>query len=153
MSTQGKTVTVTLFGLLSAFSKMLLIPSILLISCNVADYITALIAVKMQGQKWDSNTGIKGICKKVLMWFLVFVGVAFDGLLEYASETIGLGLPVKFLVGCIVCIWLVCNEMISILENIKACGIKLPPFLEPLIKSAKEQVEDKAKPKEKTDGQ
>ena len=42
-----------------------------------------------------------------------------------------------------VAIWLICNEIISILENISDIGVNLPPFLKPLIKNIQEQVEDK----------
>lgn len=144
MSTASKHATITILASLTAISKMLLIPAISLVLCNIIDYATALIAIKINGGKFDSNTGIKGIYKKVLMWLLVVVGVIFDGVLKYAAEAIGFEFKIDFLIGCIVCVWLVFNEMISILENIKACGIKLPPFLEPLIKTAQEQIEDKA---------
>lgn len=76
------------------------------------------------------------------MWLLVCVGVVFDELLLYASKTIGFKLPFQFFVACVVAMWLICNEMISILENIKTCGVSLPPFLEPLIKTTQEKVEE-----------
>lgn len=138
-------ITVIGVGALSSAYKMLMIPVLLLVTANVIDYVTALIAVKMQGKKWDSDIGIKGIVKKVLMWLLVVVGAIFDELLLYASETIGVKLPFAFFIACVVAMWLICNELISILENVKRCGIALPPFLEPLIKSAQDKVEKKVK--------
>lgn len=144
MKSWKEILAITGLSALSSAFKMLVIPVLLLVSCNVIDYATALIACKMQGKKWDSNTGIKGIVKKVLMWLLVCVGVIFDQVLVYASTVIGLQLPFNFLIGCVVTIWLICNELISILENIKTCGVALPPFLEPLIKTTKEKVEKKA---------
>lgn len=130
-------------GLFASTYKMLLIPALLLVTCNVIDYITALIACKMQGKKWDSEIGIKGIFKKVLMWLLVIVGVVFDELIRYAGDVVGFDLKISFLVACIVAIWLILNELISILENIKTCGVKLPPFIEPLIKTTQEKIEKK----------
>ena len=138
------------FGVIS--NKILIIPALLLVLSNVIDYVTALIAVKMQGKQWDSSVGVKGIFKKVLMWLLVVVGVIFDELIVYASEAVGIKSPFAFLVSSVVAIWLVCNELISILENIKTCGIALPPFLEPLIKATKEDVEDKVKNGGQNDG-
>lgn len=135
------------FGMLT--NHLVIVPAFLLVLCNLIDYITALISVKMQGKKWDSNTGIKGIFKKVLMWLLVCVGIIFDALLQYACEIVDVKPPFTFLVASITAIWLICNELISILENIKTCNVKLPPFLEPLIKTTQEQVEEKAKVKEK----
>lgn len=48
-----------------------------------------------------------------------------------------------FLVACIVSIWIICNEIISILENIKDMGVNVTAFLQPLVKHVKSQVEDK----------
>ena len=49
-----------------------------------------------------------------------------------------------FLVACIVSIWIICNEIISILENIKDMGVNITAFLQPLVEHVKSQVEDKA---------
>lgn len=149
MSQHIKAFIISIGSFTSAALGTLYIPVLLLVSANVIDYITALIACKMQGKPWDSNVGIKGICKKVLMWLLVVVGAIFDELLAYASNTVGVKLPFTFLVAAVVAVWLICNELISILENIKECGVKLPPFLEPLIKTTQEQIEDKAENKER----
>lgn len=43
----------------------------------------------------------------------------------------------------------ICNEIISILENIKDIGAPVPPFLLPLLKNLKSQVEEVAKTEEK----
>ena len=42
-----------------------------------------------------------------------------------------------------VAIWIVCNEIISILENVNDIGVTLPPFLQPIVKNLKSQVENK----------
>ena len=78
------------------------------------------------------------------MWLLVVVGAVIDQLLLYASQTAGITLPVTFLVACIVAIWIICNEIISILENIKDMGVAIPAFLLPVVEHVKSQVEDKA---------
>ena len=62
---------------------------------------------------------------------------------EDASQTAGITLPFTFLVACIVAIWIICNEIISILENIKDMGVTIPTFLIPLVTHVKSQVEDK----------
>lgn len=77
------------------------------------------------------------------MWLLVAVGVIIDSLLAYASTSVGIVQPFNFLVACIVAIWLICNEIISILENINDIGVTLPPFLQPIVKNLKSQVEQK----------
>ena len=123
---------------------ILAIPVMLLITCNIIDYATGLIASKFRNQEIDSYNGIKGIAKKICMWLLVGVGVIVDQLLSYSADVVGITLPFTFLVACIVAIWLVCNEIISILENINDIGVTLPPFLKPIVSNLKSQVEKKA---------
>lgn len=123
---------------------ILAIPVMLLITCNIIDYATGLIASKFRNQEIDSYKGIKGIAKKICMWLLVGVGVIVDQLLSYSADVVGITLPFTFLVACIVAIWLVCNEIISILKNINDIGVTLPPFLKPIVSNLKSQVEKKA---------
>lgn len=141
----------TLVGALMSALGILAIPVLLLVSCNIIDYVTGLIAAKYRDEAVNSYKGIRGIAKKICMWLLVVVGVIVDELLKYASNTVGIILPFTFLVACIVAIWLVCNELISILENINDIGVKLPPFLQPLVKNLKNQVEKKAEIEESED--
>lgn len=141
----------TLVGALMSALGILAIPVLLLVSCNVIDYVTGLIAAKYREEAVNSYKGIRGIAKKICMWLLVVVGVIVDELLKYASNTVGIILPFTFLVACIVAIWLVCNELISILENINDIGVKLPPFLQPIVKNLKNQVEKKAEIEESED--
>ena len=63
-------------------------------------------------------------------------------MLLYASTTIGWKSPVAFLVACVVAMWLICNEIISILENIQDMGVNIPAFLQPLVKHIRSQVEE-----------
>ena len=61
------------------------------------------------------------------------------------SECAGIEIAVPFVVATVVAVWLVVNELISILENLKDSGVKIPPFLMPLMKYINRKVEDKAK--------
>lgn len=140
-----KTFFTTVFSVLAGWLGILAIPVLILVLCNIIDYITGLIASKFRNQVISSYKGFRGIAKKICMWLLVIIGAMVDQLLLYAGKTVGITLPFVFLVACIVTIWLICNEIISILENIADIGVKLPPFLKPLVKNIKKQVEDKAK--------
>ena len=114
-------------SVLSSFLGVLYIPVLLMVSCNVIDYITGLAAAKYRKDGGISSyKSIRGIVKKVTMWLLVAVGVIIDSLISYSANTIGLNIPFKFLVACVVAIWIVCNELISILENMIDIA-KLPP--------------------------
>lgn len=84
---------------------------------------------------------MKGITKKISMWILVVVGAMIDSLLKYSADTLGFTMPFNFLIACVVAIWIICNEIISILENMVDIGIKLPGFLMPLVKSIKAYTE------------
>lgn len=143
-ATAIKAVFTAIFAFLSSLLGVLAIPVILMVACNIIDYITGLMASKYREEDINSYKSIKGIIKKVSMWLLVIVGAIIDQLLIYTADTVGVSMPFTFLVACIVAIWIICNEIISILENIKDMGVNIPAFLEPLIRNIKSQVEEKA---------
>lgn len=143
-ATAVKAVFTAVFAFLSALLGVLAIPVILMVACNIIDYATGLMASPYRKQDINSYKSIKGIIKKVSMWLLVIVGAIIDQLLIYTADTIGISMPFTYLVACIVAIWIICNEIISILENIKDMGVNIPTFLEPIVKNIKTQVEDKA---------
>ncbi len=123
---------------------ILAIPVFLLVGCNLIDYFTGLAAAKFRNELVNSYKGIKGIAKKVCMWLLIAVGAIIDVLINYGVEYIGLEIKLPFIVATIVAVWLICNEIISILENMLDIGVEMPPFLLPIVKNIKKQVEDKA---------
>lgn len=138
-----KAIFTAIFGFLSSLLGILAIPVILMVICNVMDYVTGLMASPYRKEDINSYKSMKGILKKVCMWLLVVVGAIIDQLLLYTSETIGIALPFTFLVACVVAIWIICNEIISILENMKDMGVNIPGFLKPLVEHIKSQTEDK----------
>ena len=104
-------------SVLSSMLGILYIPVLLLVTCNIVDYTTGLIAAKYRDDGTISSyKSFRGIFKKISMWMLVVVGVVVDQLLKYTTDTIGLKFPFQFLIACIVAVWLICNELISILE-------------------------------------
>lgn len=142
-------VTFTAIGaVLSSVLGVLYVPVLLMVLCNVMDYITGLIASHYRGEKVSSYVGLKGIIKKVCLWLLVVVGVIIDTLIKYAADTVGIKPPIHFLIACVVAVWIICNELISILENMVDIGVKIPPFLLPLVTLLKEQAEKAGEPKE-----
>lgn len=141
---RAKTIIVAIWSIIMSALGILAIPVMLLITCNIIDYATGLVASKFRNQELDSYKGIKGMAKKICMWLLVGVGVIVDQLLSYSADVVGITLPFTFLVACIVAIWLICNEIISILENINDIGVTLPLFLQPIVSNLKSQVEKKA---------
>lgn len=140
-----KGVLIAIFTALSSMLGILAVPMYILIGLNVTDYATGLCAAKYRGEGISSYKGFKGIAKKICMWLLVGLGIVVDWLIMYATNTVGLKLPFTFVVACLAAVWLICNELISILENIADIGVELPPFLLPLVKNIKRKTEDKAK--------
>ena len=137
----AKAVVTACMSMLAALLGVLYVPVLLMVACNVIDYATGLFAAKYRKDKINSYKGIRGIIKKVTMWLLVVVGAIIDTLLKYSTETFGYKLPFTFLVACIVAIWIICNELISILENMVDIGISIPGFLLPIVKQLKNTVE------------
>lgn len=140
-----KTIFTLIFSFISSILGILAVPVLLMILCNVIDYITGLMASPYRKQDINSYKSMKGILKKICMWLLVIVGAIIDQLILYASDLTGIHLPFTFLVACVVAIWIVCNEIISILENIQDMGVEMPGFLEPIVKNIKSQVEHEVK--------
>ena len=116
-----KAIITGILAFLSSLLGILAIPCGLMVSSNLVDYGTGLIASKFRNQDINSYRSIRGIFKKIAMWLLVVVGAIVDEM--------------------IVAIWITCNEVISILENIQDIGVPIPGFLKPLVKNIRSQVE------------
>lgn len=141
-----KATVIVALSVLMSWLGILTIPVLLLVGCNIIDYITGLMAAKFREDGGISSyKSIRGIYKKIGMWMLVIVGAFVDVLIQYSVECAGIEIAVPFVVATVVAVWLVVNELISILENLKDSGVKIPPFLMPLMKYINRKVEDKAK--------
>ena len=139
----AKGIIASIMGVLNSIFGILAIPIVLLTVCNVIDYVTGILASKYRGQEISSYKGIKGISKKVGMWLLIVVGAVMDELLVYSVAQFGLTCPFTFVIAAVVAVWLVCNELISILENLKDMEVPLPDFLMKLTQNIKSQIEVK----------
>lgn len=139
-----KYIFISIFGAIASLLGTLTVPVLLMVACNVIDYVTGLAAAPKRGKRINSAIGLSGIVKKICMWLLVVVGVIIDQLLLYTGETIGITLPFNFLIACVVCIWIVCNELLSILENISDIGVPMPAFLKKIVMYIKRQAEQRA---------
>lgn len=139
-----KAAFIGVFTALSSWLGILAIPVYLLVLTNVIDYGTGIAAAKYRGQAVNSYVGLRGIAKKICMWLLVVLGATVDVLLAYGAEQAGITLNFGYAVACLVAVWLICNELISILENMKDIGVNLPPFLLRIVDTLKSQVESKA---------
>ena len=140
-----KAAFVAAFSVIFGWLGILAVPVLILAGLNFTDYITGILASKRRNELVTSDKGLWGIVKKIGMWILVGLGWAMDVLINYAGQYVGLSIKLPFVVATIVAVWLICNEIISILENLLDIGVAMPPFLMPLAKMIKGQVEDKTK--------
>lgn len=140
-----KAAFIAAFGALFSWLGILAIPVLLLVGMNIIDYGTGLTAAKYREQKVTSYRSIRGIYKKVFMWVLIIIGWVMDILINYTVQYMGLGIKIPFVVATVVTVWLICNEVISTLENLIDIGVDIPPFMMPIAKLIKGQVEDKTK--------
>ena len=138
-----KTFFIAFWTVLASWLGILAVPVLILVLCNVIDYVTGIVASVRRDEAVNSRRGLTGIIKKVCMWILIGIGAMVDWLILYAANTIGITLPVSFLIACLVAVWLIANEIISILENMLDIGVSIPPFLIPLVKTLRKQAEDK----------
>ena len=139
-----KVAFITALSALMSWWGILAVPVLLLLGSNLIDYATGIAAAKNRKEAVNSYKGMRGIIKKVCMYLLIVVGSFVDILINYAIEYMGMTFTFPFVASTIIAVWLVVNEIISILENIRDIGVDMPPFLMPVIKYIKKQVEDKA---------
>lgn len=96
----------------------------------VADYLTGVAAAYFKGQ-WSSQTGFKGIIRKVIIFVLVGVCATLDPVLGFEDPWIRSAV-IAFFIG---------REGISILENADSLGIPIPQFLRKALQQYSDKVD------------
>lgn len=139
-------------GALAAYFNVLLLPLIVLVAVMLIDYVTGMAGAAYT-KTLSSRTGVLGIVKKAAYLALVAVGMVVDYLITSALVHIGIHLQINYCFGMIITIWLIINELISILENLGELNIPLPHFLVDMVKNMKDKVESKADGKHYRDGE
>lgn len=126
-----------------SYFNALLIPIVVLVAVMVIDYISGMTSAKRTGEL-SSRLGVMGILKKVGYLALVAVGMVVDYLITSALVHVGVHIQINYCFAMIIIIWLIVNELISILENLGEIGVPIPDFLRKSIKKIKNSVENKA---------
>ena len=107
-------------------------PLLVLLCVMVVDYVTGMAKAYMASQL-SSRIGLRGILKKLCYIAMVAVGAALDYLLTGALAQAGIDLHIEMFCGMLVAVWLIVNELISILENLAEIGVPGMPVLTKLI--------------------
>ena len=131
----------TIFAIITSFLGVLTIPVLLLLACNIIDYATGIMSAAKTGQQIQSYKGINGIAKKVCMWLLIITGGLMDILLAYACGLLSINMQTTFFLAGMVTVWIICNELISILENITRMGVAVPKWLQPIVEKLQGDVD------------
>lgn len=110
------------------------VPMKVLVGMMAADYITGVMVAlfwkrsnKSKTGALDSRAGFKGLCRKGVMFMLVYVGSLLD------KVTGG-----QF-IRTAVCLFFVGNEGLSLLENLGLMGVPFPDFLKRALEVLREQ--------------
>ena len=137
-----KLTIITALGVIAAYFNALMIPIVVLVFVMVTDYISGMASAKKSGEL-SSSIGIMGIAKKVGYLALVAVGMVVDYLISSALVHVGIEIQINYCFAMIIVIWLIVNELISILENLGELGVPIPDFLRRSIHKIKDGVEAK----------
>ena len=127
------TAAVTAFAV---YFNALAVPLIVLLVMMIIDYISGMSAAWREGTL-NSKKGVDGIIKKVGYMALVAVAMGVDYLIFSGFTAVNVSVGFEMLFGILVAVWLIINEMISILENLSRIGVPIPKFLTKAVKKLK----------------
>ena len=137
-----KGVVTAAMATLMAYLGHLVIPVIILSVVMLLDYGTGIAKAWVNGNL-SSKVGIIGILKKLGYLVIVAVGMIIDWIIQAGIAELQISIQFDFLFAIIVIIWLILNELISILENVAAIGAPVPKWLTKVIIKLQDHTETK----------
>lgn len=120
----------------------------------IIDYFTGFAKGVVLG-KVSRSIGWRGVFKKTLLFIAIIVSHLFDKILfEGASAMISGDTPLGVFneSGMIrtITIWFyAANEALSIIENLQQSGVKIPKFIERIIRDLEERLNDRGEERDK----
>lgn len=138
---QQTAISAAIAGFISYLGAVM-IPIVVLFCIMIIDYITGMISAWTNAEL-SSKKGIVGIVKKICYLFAVAAAMGVDWLIYSGMTQIGIQLDYTIFFGVLVTIWLIINEIISILENLSKIGVPMPKFLLAVVKRLKTTTENK----------
>ena len=142
---EGKGIRAVISAALAAFAAYfgaIVVPLLVLAVMMIADYISGMAAAYMSGSL-SSRAGIRGIVKKVSYMLLIGVAMGLDYLIMSGLTAVSVQVGLNMWFGLLVTVWLIINEMISILENLSRLGVPIPKFLTAIVKKLKVSADGK----------
>ncbi len=140
-----------IFAAISAYFGILAIPIVVLLCVMICDYATGLTAAFVKGSL-SSAKGWRGIIKKACYMIAVVVGIVVDYVVSSACSQLHIDIGTVFYFGLLVTIWLILNELLSIIENLSEIGVPMPEWLRKAVEKLTDKVDLKGKDFDKKDG-
>jgi toxin secretion/phage lysis holin len=100
----------------------------LFVAAVALDYITGMTCA-VYNRELNSGVGFRGLLKKIGEFLVVAAAFLCDEVVSQSAAQLGAEINLGGTVASIVTVWLIVNEIISILENIARMNVALPPFL------------------------
>lgn len=144
-STEVKTIQVVVSAVITGllyYLGIVAVPIIILIVAMIIDYITGMMSAWLNSEL-SSKKGIKGIVKKISYLALVAVAMIVDWLIFQGLRQINIDMKYSVFFAVLVAVWLIINELISVLENLSRMGVPIPNFLKKIIDRLKNTVDEK----------
>ncbi len=133
-------VSAVITGLLH-YLGIVAVPIIILIIAMMIDYMTGMMSAWLNAEL-SSKKGIKGIVKKISYLALVAVAMIVDWLICCGLQQINVDIKYSVFFAVLVAVWLIINELISVLENLSRMGVPIPNFLKKLINRLKTTIDE-----------
>ena len=115
--------------------------AVFFIATALIDWLSGT-ACAMKHGAWTSQCAREGLWHKTGEFISLLVAAGVDILIHYLSSYLpGISLNYKACLLPLVCVWYICTELGSILENIGLMGAPIPKFLARMIEVLKGQIE------------
>ena len=101
---------------------------VLFLVLNVVDYVYGVLKA-MATNTMSSAKGAKGVVKKVSYWVVIALAFGLSCVFVEIGAAVGVDLGFLQLLGWFVLAIYIINEITSILENMVALGVDVPPIL------------------------
>lgn len=129
---------------ISAYLGALAVPLVVLICVMICDYITGMTSAYIKGQL-SSKKGWTGIIKKACYMAAVIVGIVLDYVVSKACAQMHIEVGVSFYFGLLIIVWLILNELLSIIENLSEIGVPMPEWLKKAVEKISGKIDEKGK--------
>lgn len=125
-----------------SYLHMMSAPIAILLVVMLLDYASGMAKAWLNAEL-SSKTGRRGIIKKLSYMMIVIAAACVDWLIASGLVSVGINVQRSYYFGVMVAIWLIVNELISVLENLSEIGVPLPGFLTKIVKRLKNSIDDK----------